>query len=158
MRRSSDGIPGLILKNHYGGVIDGSSTLRADLTTKPSLAFLPQAKYSTPSYAAASTWLANALSPCYTRPEAGDVAKLADAHDLGSCAARRAGSTPAVPTRSVYRNFLDTSSPNPPDRWRKSALSVRLTAATGYRVAPLYPVCCVGGAGRRFQRHASPAS
>ena len=28
----------------------------------------------------------------------GDVAELADAHDLGSCAARRAGSTPAVPT------------------------------------------------------------
>ena len=31
----------------------------------------------------------------------GEVLELADRHDLGSCAARRAGSSPAFPTRDL---------------------------------------------------------
>ena len=36
----------------------------------------------------------------YNLPAFGDVAELADAHGLGPCASRRAGSSPAVPTNS----------------------------------------------------------
>ena len=34
------------------------------------------------------------------RPAHGEVSKLVDEHDLGSCAARRPGSSPGLPTRS----------------------------------------------------------
>ena len=37
----------------------------------------------------------------------GEVSELADEHDLGSCAARRAGSTPAFPNVNGERQFID---------------------------------------------------
>ena len=42
----------------------------------------------------------------------GDVLELADRHDLGSCAARRVGSTPTIPT--TFRRYGRISRGNPP--------------------------------------------
>ena len=39
-----------------------------------------------------------------------DVAELADAHDLGSCAERRVGSSPIIPTTAPLGNPSNTSS------------------------------------------------
>ena len=41
---------------------------------------------------------------CYTTIAFADVAKLADAHDSGSCGATRAGSTPVICTNSSSPN------------------------------------------------------
>lgn len=37
------------------------------------------------------------MSEWYNYEVSGDVAELADAHDLESCAARRVGSSPSIP-------------------------------------------------------------
>lgn len=41
--------------------------------------------------------------------QSGDVSELADEHDLGSCAARREGSIPSVPTKSLRCNRVERS-------------------------------------------------
>ena len=42
-------------------------------------------------------------------PLCGGVSELADEHDLGSCAARRAGSSPAFPTSQITRILVHRS-------------------------------------------------
>lgn len=64
---------------------------------------MPQPKYSTRPRRVARRRLANAIRACYTRGELRGCGEMADAHDLGSCAARREGSTPSIPT-SVFRS------------------------------------------------------
>src|SRR6185369_7063490 len=57
-----------------------------------------------PIYRESSTWRHKSQNQSIisrhfsARPGPGDVLELADKHDLGSCAARRVGSTPTIPT------------------------------------------------------------
>jgi hypothetical protein len=43
------------------------------------------------------------LRPLVQHIKPGDVLELADRHDLGSCAARREGSTPSIPTKPYIK-------------------------------------------------------
>jgi hypothetical protein len=52
--------------------------------------------FYTHCYLVASAW--QCPVEWYNKSLAGDVAELADAHDLESCAARRVGSSPSIPT------------------------------------------------------------
>ena len=58
-----------------------------------------------------SSWLARGIAPDIIKTPAcsGEVSELVDEQDLGSCAARRAGSTPAFPT-SVQHPFQTSTS------------------------------------------------
>ena len=48
--------------------------------------------------------------PDYNNQIVGDVAELADAHDLESCAARRVGSSPSIPISKAMRRCQGNAS------------------------------------------------